>query len=124
MLLVASLLFLVAACDQRGSDEGARYSPPQARSTHATLTPVWTSIHANFLQPYCTRCHNSSGIAVTKSGDPTLDFNVQSNVESNSAHIISDLQTKDMPPPGSPGPFPSDAEIAIFEQWVNAGYPK
>lgn len=78
----------------------------------AALSPTFTGVYANIIQPKCIACHGP-----IKQVDKRFDS--YSSVKSNAAKILSESQTGGMP--RSPYPRVTAAELTALRAWIDAG---
>jgi len=83
--------------DQSGAS-GMAGNPPSS--------PTWVNFTKDFMTAYCTRCHGNF-----------TDYNEVAAVGQDAA---SRVQAGSMP---QSAPYPTDAQISAFVQWVTDGLP-
>jgi hypothetical protein len=81
---------------------------------------------ATYFAAACTSCHGNPPLPSALAGLVTYDDMMKTSVEDptkNEAQL-SLVRMKDAARPMPPGALPPAADVALLEQWINAGYPR
>ncbi len=119
------LLFLaLAGCP----DDPPLYGPPTESVCPPGSTLTWTSFGMQFMQSYCTKCHDSNKYGADRMGAPGFhDFDTLFGVKAVKEHV--DWTTASgptstntsMPPEGQPAP--TLEERRMLGEWIACGLP-
>ena len=109
-LFLLFAMVLIVACGG-GNDEDI------LSATGDVMT--WENFGREFMQNYCTRCHQSSVLDGASFPLETYAQFTTDDIPHRSR--IAVVNAKSMPP-GEP--FPTELDIARFSVWIDAGYPR
>ena len=124
LLLITLLLTVLLGCKDRGTNELDSFSmgtPPAPKinsESEPILEPTYSSLRHHLIEKSCLPCH---ALEKKKGG---LSFESYEKVRENAGEIYDLIRDREMPPPRSDRPKPSQEVIDTFEEWMNRGYPE
>jgi uncharacterized membrane protein len=115
-MMCVSLVLVAAACGDSTSSNGDA-------SCTAADAPTYETFGQAFMTDYCSSCHSASVTGTARLGAPPEDvFDTLAQIQGNTEELAHEVESKAMPFPTAKK-FPTDAERALFTQWMSCGAP-